>query len=691
MNHNYLIEIGLEEMPANVINDSIEQFKNKTADFLKSNKINYSKIKDFSTPRRLALLVENIAEKQEDLKVEAKGPASKIAKDDAGNWSKAALGFAHKNQVSPDELTTTTIKGTEYLFVKKNVPGKKTVEILPRIKEVIESLTFKTRMRWANNSFEYIRPFHWFVSLFDNEVVPFSILGIEASRTTRGHRFLGSEIELSKAEDYERALKEQYVIADQKKREATILDQIQTLSSENHFDVQVDHSLLDEVVNIVEYPTALMGSFAEKYLEIPDAVLITSMKDNQRYFYVTNANGKLLPKFVAVRNGTKDHLENVIKGNEKVLTARLEDALFFYREDQQLSIEECVERLKHVNFHDELGNIYDKMRRSKKIALLLADHLQISSKQRDNLAQVGDIYDFDLVTQMVGEFAELQGVMGEIYAKLKGIDEEAAGAIFEHYLPISAHGPLPETVVGSILAVADKLDTLLSFFSIGKIPSGSNDPYALRRQTIGIVRIMSHNHWDISLTDLFKELIEGEGYLIDPAGLKNHYSDIDHFIRDRIDQQLSEQKVSHDLSETVRAINDLNPTEIETAAQVLNRHRQDELFVSLIQNLSRVQRLFKKENPADYEGKNVNSQLFENDFEKQLHEEVVEISADWQKNHDLDKLYEKFEQLTPTIIKYFNATMINVDDQKLRENRYIQMTQLLNLIKNFGDLTQIVI
>ena len=691
MNHNYLIEIGLEEMPANVIDDSIEQFKNKTVNFLNDNKIQYENIKEFSTPRRLALLVEGISDKQDDIKVEAKGPALKIAKDDDGNWSKAAIGFARKNQVALEDLTTVTIKGTEYLYVKRNILGKETIEILKEMKNIINSLTFKTRMRWSNHSFEYIRPFRWFVSLFDDQIVPFEILGITASSTTQGHRFLGKSINLTKSVEYEQKLASEYVIADRKKREDLILQEIQNISRKNNFYVNIDPQLLNEVVNIVEYPTAFMGTFDPKYLEIPDAVLITSMKDNQRYFYVTDKEKKLLPNFIAVRNGNGDYLENVIKGNEKVLTARLEDALFFYREDQLHSINEYVEQLKQVNFHDELGNIYDKMMRSRKIALLLADKLNISQSDRKDLEEVGSIYDFDLVTQMVGEFSELQGTMGEIYAKIAGLNNHIASAIFEHYLPLSANGELPTTTVGSILAVADKLDTILSFFSIGKIPNGSNDPYALRRQSMGIVRIMTHKKWSVSFTDLFSEFFNADGFLILPEELKKNIHKVDIFIRDRIEQNLSDKEYPNDFIQTVRKISDLNPTKIEEACVILSSHRSDKNFANVIQNLARVQKLFKKEKISDYEYKTVDSNLFENDSERLLSQKVLQVFENWKNNLDLVLLYEDLKETVPLIINYFESTMINAKDHKIRENRYIQMTQLVKLIYNFGDLTQLVI
>lgn len=691
MSHRYLVEVGLEDLPANVIDDAIEQFKNKTAHFLQENKISYKQISQFSTPRRLALLVEDIAEKQADLKVEAKGPALKIAKDESGNWTKAALGFARKNQVEPDDLSSITIKNQEYLYLKQEIPGKKTVEILPEVKNILTSLTFKTRMRWANHSFEYIRPLHWIVSLFDDQVVPFEILGIKAGRTTWGHRFLGQEVTLKTATDYESSLKQEFVIANQSLRKTMILNQIQQISTQNHFNTQIDQELLKEVVNIVEYPTAFMGTFADKYLMLPDAVLITSMKDNQRYFYVTDANGKLLPRFVAVRNGNAEHLTRVIKGNEKVLAARLDDALFFYEEDQKHPIRDYVAQLKYVSFHDDLGNLYEKMARSKEIALLLGKKLKLTKQEMVDLAAAGEIYDFDLQTEMVGEFAELQGVMGEIYAKLAGLNNQIAAAIFEHYLPISAHGKLPETTVGAVLAVADKVDTLLSFFSINQIPNGSNDPYALRRQTTGIVRILIERHWDLSLTKLFKELENAPQTLVNPPGLQKHLAAVEEFIRDRIDQQLTEQKLAPDIIQCTHRIPDLNPAKIVEMAELLAQRRHDDNFVTTVQNLARIQRLFKKEKIAEYLDVPVDSQLFSNKSEQSLAEKTVIIEKSWIESKNIKKLYSDLEQLVPTIVDYFDQTMINDQDAQLRKNRYRQMATLANLINNFGDLTQLVI
>lgn len=691
MNHNYLIELGLEDLPANVIDNSIEQFMNKTALFLKQNEINYDHIEQFSTPRRLALLIVGLADKQNNLKFEAKGPSLSIAKDETGNWTKAALGFAKKNQIKPDDLTTITIKNKKYLYVKKDVPGKNTTKILPGIKDILTSLTFKTKMRWANYSFEYIRPIHWIVSLFDDQVIPFKILDIKADRKTYGHRFLGKEISLSNATDYELALKKEFVIANHDKRKKMILDQIKEISIKNHFNVQIDQDLLNEVVNIVEYPTAFMGSFSKKYMAIPDAVLVTSMKDNQRYFYVTDDNNKLLPKFISVRNGNKEYLDNVIKGNEKVLEARLDDALFFYQEDQKHPIKDYVSQLKDVSFHDDLGNLYDKMARSRHIALNLGQKLNLTNTELNDLSTAGKIYDFDLQTQMVGEFSELQGVMGEIYASLAGFNDQVAAAIFEHYLPTSANGELPQTIVGSVLAVADKIDTLISFFSINQIPTGSNDPYALRRQTTGIVRIMIDRRWNISLSRIFNELQKEKKDLIHPMGFQKHILEIDEFIRDRVDQQMYDQKFDSDIIKTTHCILDLNPLQIFEVANLLSKHRSDNDFIFTIQNLSRVQRLFKKENLADYKKMSVNLNLFVNESEKKLAKETAIIEKDWNQSKNIETLYFNLKKLVPVIVDYFDKTMINDKNVELRQNRYIQMAILDNLITNLGDLTKLVI
>ena len=458
---NFLLEIGLEEMPAHLVTPAIDQLVERAADFMKENRLQYGDIKPFSTPRRLAILISDVADKADDLTKEIKGPAKKAAFDKEGNYSKAAQGFARGQGMTTDDITFKEFKGNEYIFVTKFEAGQPATEVLAGFKEVITSMTFTTTMKWARHTFEYVRPIRWIVALLDNTVVPFNILDVVSGRETRGHRFLGQTIEIENATDYENDLEKVYVQADADKRKANIVSQIDALAAENKWQIEKDADLLEEVNNIVEYPTAFVGRFDAEYLELPDEVLITSMREHQRFFHVIDESGSLLPYFVSVRNGNNEHLDNVIAGNEKVLVARLEDAKFFYHEDQKNDIDFYNNKLQVVSFHAKLGSVASHTTRVQALAAIIGHDISLTENQQHQLARAAEIYKFDLMTGMVGEFDELQGVMGEKYALLFGEDPAVAQAVREHYMPISADGDLPESVLGKVLALADKLDSLL--------------------------------------------------------------------------------------------------------------------------------------------------------------------------------------------------------------------------------------
>ncbi|MCT6903902.1 MAG: glycine--tRNA ligase subunit beta, partial [Lactobacillus sp.] len=364
-------------------------------------------------PRRLTVLVEALAEKQEDIDEIKKGPAKKIALDQDKNWTKAAQGFARGQGMTTDDIYFDKLKGTEYAYVHVKKEGKKTSDILLGMSEIIKSMTFPTKMRWDSHDFEFVRPIHWLVSLYGSDVIPVKILDITAGRKTAGHRFLGDSVVLANSSDYEDALKDQFVIVDANKRRKMIIDQMNKLVKKNNWQIKPDESLLEEVTNLVEYPTVFAGSFAKKYLQMPKEVLITSMKDNQRYFEVYDQNGELINHFIAVRNGNKDYLENVVSGNEKVLVARLDDAQFFYDEDRKYPLSHFVQKLDNVSFHDKIGSMSEKMKRVNIIGDFLAKRWHLDKQVVSDFDRASQIYKFDLVTQMVGEFAELQGVMGK--------------------------------------------------------------------------------------------------------------------------------------------------------------------------------------------------------------------------------------------------------------------------------------
>lgn len=691
MANSYLLEVGVEEMPAHVVTPSIKQLHQRVADYLKKERISFDSIQEYATPRRLALLIQGLSDKQPDIDESVKGPAKKIAQDADGNWTKAAIGFTRGQGATVDDIEFKDVKGVEYVFVEKHIAGKSVAEVLQDLPSVITAMTFPTLMKWGYNNLQFIRPIRWLVSLLNDEVVPFKILDVEAGRTTRGHRFLGHDIELKQATDYEQALYDDFVIADQDKRKQVITKQIDAIVTKNDWVINKDADLLEEVNNLVEWPTAFAGSFDKKYLVLPDEVLITSMKDNQRFFYLRDHQGKLLPYFIAVRNGNSDYLDNVIKGNERVLVPRLEDAKFFYEEDQKLTIDEYVDRLKRVSFHDKISSMYDKMQRVAVIARLLGKQLGLSDEEMADLDRAAHIYKFDLTTQMVGEFAELQGIMGEIYAKLFGEKADVATAIREHYMPISADGDLPQTKIGAILAIADKLDSILSFFAVGMIPSGSNDPYALRRQAFGIVRIINDRNWHLSLLDMQPTLIKAYAQ----AGLKpsfavdNNASQVRDFFLDRLKQLLSNEHRRHDIIDTVTDTKDADIANIIEAANAINEHKNDQNFKEAVEALTRVIRLARKGN-LNGEGITVDPELFVNPSEQKLYDAVNDVKAQ-SSQRTIDENLTALLALAPVISEYFEENMIMDKDEAIRQNRLSQLIILARLASVVGNLDDLIV
>lgn len=432
MTKNLLVELGLEELPAYVVTPSEKQLGEKMAAFLKENRLSFEAIQTFSTPRRLAVRVTGLSDKQSDLTEDFKGPAKKIALDSDGNFTKAAQGFVRGKGLTVEDIEFREIKGEEYVYVTKEEVGQAVEAIVPGVVDVLKSLTFPVSMHWAGNSFEYIRPVHTLTVLLDEQEFDLDFLDIKGGRVSRGHRFLGKETKIQSALSYEEDLRKQFVIADPCEREQMIVDQIKKIEAKHGVRIEIDADLLNEVLNLVEYPTAFMGSFDAKYLEVPEEVLVTSMKEHQRYFVVRDQDGKLLPNFISVRNGNAERLKNVIKGNEKVLVARLEDGEFFWREDQKLVISDLVEKLNNVTFHEKIGSLREHMIRTGQITVLLAEKAGLSVDETVDLARAAAIYKFDLLTGMVGEFDELQGIMGEKYTLLAGETPAVAAAIREH-------------------------------------------------------------------------------------------------------------------------------------------------------------------------------------------------------------------------------------------------------------------
>ena len=673
---NLLVELGLEEMPAYVVTPSMKQLRDKMGAFLTDHRLTFEKIEMFSTPRRLAVRVVGLADKQSDLTEDFKGPSKKIALDADGNFTKAAEGFVRGKGLTVEDITFREIKGEEYVYVTKEEIGRPVEEIIPAVTEVLQALTFPVSMHWADNTFEYIRPVHTLTVLLDEQAFDLDFLDIKSGRTSRGHRFLGKETEIASANSYEDDLRAQFVIANPLERENMIVEQIRALEEEHGVSIEIDEDLLNEVLNLVEYPTAFLGNFDAKYLEVPEEVLVTSMKEHQRYFVVRDSQGKLLPHFISVRNGNAEHLENVIKGNEKVLVARLEDGEFFWREDQKLAIANLVEKLSNVTFHEKIGSLAEHMERTGKIAALLAQEAGLGADETADLARAAAIYKFDLLTGMVGEFDELQGIMGEKYALLAGENAAVAAAIREHYMPTSADGELPDTKVGAVLALADKLDTILSFFSVGLIPSGSNDPYALRRATQGVVRILDKFGWNIDLAQLLGRLYELK---FDSLIYDNQEAVLDFFrarVEKMMDRSIPKDIVTAVLQSTHFVVRDL----VETAALLAEKAQEDN-FKSAVESLSRVFNLAEKAQGQTA----INPALFENQEEKDLAKaiEKVELTVDLAAN--LDQLFA----LSPVIDAFFDHTMVMAEDEAVRNNRLALLSSLTAKAGQMAQFNQI--
>ena len=693
MAKDLLLEIGLEEMPAHVVTPSRIQLEEKVIKFLDEHHLDYETVQSFATPRRLAVKVTAIPEKQADVEEEVKGPAKKIALDAEGNWSKAAQGFVRGQGVTTEDIVFKELNGVEYVYVTKFTKGQSAKEVLTKLNDVITSLTFPVTMHWANYDFEYIRPIHWIVALLDDEVIPFKVLDVTTGQTSRGHRFLGDDVTFQHANEYEAKLKEQFVVVQPNERKQMIVDQANALAAEKNWQLALDEELLEEVTNLVEYPTAFVGSFDEKYLSVPDEVLVTSMKEHQRYFEVRNDQGLLMPHFIAVRNGDNVHLENVIKGNEKVLIARLEDAEFFYNEDKKLTIEACVEKLKNVTFHEKIGSIYEKMQRVALIAQIIGRKVGLSEEELEDLKRASEIYKFDLVTNMVGEFPELQGIMGEKYALLQGEKPAVATAIREHYLPTSSEGELPETAIGAVLALADKLDSVFSFFSVGMIPTGSNDPYALRRQTYGVIRIIEDKGWTFPLVQLQTEVDEAVNQDVEKYGvlLNEGQAEVVEFVKARLRQLLMTENVRHDIIDAVVSAEQADLSKLFASANILKSRFEDQDFKPSMEALTRVINLAKKgqELLGDTE-EGIDPSLFENKAEKELYQAVNDLSEAFA-TRTIAENYEALVNLRPLIDAYFNETMVMVEDEKVKQNRLKQLMQIAKMALSIASLDLLIV
>lgn len=711
-----LFEIGTEEIPAKFMPGILKQLKELAAAKMQELRIPFEDITVYGTPRRMAFIAGGVAETQADVVVEAKGPSVKIAYL-SGAPSKAAQGFARGQGVDVKDLVVRD----NYVYAVKHLAGQPVVELLPGLlMDILTSLSFPKTMRWADYEFRFVRPIRWMVALFGDQIIPVEICGVKSGKFSMGHRFMQQSlkaaaesqgllsaalskvgnkvysalagvkgaVEIPSAGDYKKVMYDNFVMVDQDERRALILQQIKDLAAQNGGEAEINEDLLEEVNYLVEWPTALCGKFEEKFLSLPKECIITPMREHQRYFPVLDEDGNLLNKFITVRNGGSEHLDIVTHGNERVLRARLSDAEFFFNEDRATKLEDRLEKLKTVSFQEGLGNMYDKSERLVKMAEMLRFAIN-TPVDEEELRRCALLCKTDLVTGMVIEFTELQGVMGREYALLDGEKPEVATGIFEHYLPRFAGDALPATTIGRIVGIGDKLDNICATFSRGLAPTGSQDPYALRRQALGVINILLDANYHISLA----KIIAGTLYLLDikPEETGKLVPQIMEFFKQRLRNLLMDQGIRYDVIDAVFADkrND-DMVDLAVRCKALAAYVEACNAEPLVQVSVRVSNLCKKiEKEVAISGA-----LFKDESENKLHEVVAAVSKEIIPEivlYDYAAVLKAGEKVIEPVNAFFDNVMVMDEDENVKNNRLAMLEEVRGIVNAVGDLSLLVL
>ena len=680
MAKDLLFEIGAEEIPAGFMPNILGQLKQLAETKLNDAHLPFESIATYGTPRRLALIVKGLADTSAEISERHKGPSASIAYDADGNATKAAIGFARGKGLDVADLVVED--GYIYAETKTaGVPAKDIVtDMLPQL---ITGLNFPKSMHWGNLDAKFVRPVRWLVALLDEEVIPVEFATVKSGNVTRGHRFLGAdEITIKNAASYVDTLKENFVMVDQDARRELISKQLHDIAASKNASIVWDDDLLEEINYLVEWPTALCGGFEESYLALPDAAIITPMKDHQRYFPLVDQDGKLLPMFLTVRNGSDHSIEVVQAGNERVLRARLDDAKFFFNEDRKKPLIDRQDGLTKIVFQEGLGNLADKTERLLTLGRVFSEECELHEDARVVLERATELAKTDLTTGMVTEFTELQGVMGKEYALLDGESPEVAEAIFEQYLPRFAGDVLPQTEAGKVLSIIDKIDNIVATFSRGLIPTGSQDPYALRRQTIGILNILLNSEWNISLRPI---IVESMNLLNVPAEKQDELlGQVEEFITLRLKNIFLDREVPHHVIDLLLSNNELSVADAEGLVKALLANRIDE-NVELVQAFTRMYNLVKD---VTYTG--VDESLLKEDAERALYEAATkasEASIDAWDNNDYDAVVAVPATLVPTINTFFEDVMVMDKDEAIKANRLQLVRLAYSVMAIIGDIS----
>ncbi len=687
MGKELLLEIGTEEIPAGFLPKAIADLEEMIRKVLATERISHGGVRALATPRRLCLTVADVSERQEDQLLEKMGPARKVAFDETGNPTKALLGFARGQGLEIAELEVVSTEKGEYFSARKRIAGVETVSILPGLlAKLLVSIPFKKTMRWSSFELRFPRPIHWIVALFGGEVLPIAVENIRSGRETHGHRFMSpAPAPVKGFDDYLDVLRGKFVLVDPEERKRVIREAcVQAAAAVGGRPLE-NEGLLETVTFLVEYPTVVCGGFDPGYLDLPREVLITSMMSHQKYFPVVDEEGKLLPHFLTVNNTLARDPAVVTRGNEKVIRARLSDARFFFVEDQKVPLDRRVEDLKKVVYHSLLGTSYDKVTRFRGLAAVLAG--RICPEKKETVDRTAWLAKADLDTQMVGEFPELQGVMGREYALLAGEDPLVSRGIYEHYLPVTAGGELPRTDEGAVVSIADKMDTIVGFFGVNVVPTGAADPYALRRQALGILNIVLDRGYALDLAALVDGSLSILGPLVKrpPADVK---ADVLAFFRARFENQLISQGYAYDVVDAVLAAGPTDPVQVLARVRAMDVFKSHEAYRPLATAFKRAGNIIR-----DFQGGAVDPALFEEPEERDLYAAFLDMKEKAQSGisrQDYMAALAEMARIRGPVDAFFEKVLVMAKDDRIRFNRLSLLGEISRFFRQVADFSKIV-
>ncbi|MHC4307514.1 MAG: glycine--tRNA ligase subunit beta [Planctomycetota bacterium] len=691
---NLLLEIGTEEIPAGYIVPALKQMEALFAEQAKKNRLSIDSIHTTGTPRRLVLFASGLPQNQGDIVQEIKGPSAKVAFDESGAPTKASVGFASSQGVKAEDMIVKDTPKGKYCFAVKEIEGKKIFDLLPEmLTSVITLINFPKSMRWKSDKLYFARPIRTIMALFDEDVVKLELSGLKAGRSTNGHQFLSDDvIDIPDAdyEIYKERLKSENVIVEIDERRDIIRKEINSLLSICGTTLD-DEELLEEVTNLVEFPGAVKCSFDKEFLAIPSEVVVTSMKDHQRYFPVKDKDGKLLPEFIVITDRDSGDGDIIRKGNERVLRARLADANFFWDEDKKIALHDRLKDLEGVVFHEDMGSYLDREERIGNLAYFIAEMLGFSPDRLELVKRASSLCKTDLLTEMVGEFPKLQGIMGREYALVQGENEEVARSIAEHYLPRYADDVLPETEIGTVLSLADKFDLIAGCFAAGLIPTGSQDPYGLRRQSQGIIRILETKDLRLSLKKLFEKSLSNLTGIYPDGDSSRVYGQIMDFFKDRIYNTFLERGYRYDIIESAMKSGFDDISNLLCRLEAITKISKTQIWQNLV---AVVERTFNIGKNCTIHGE-VNEELLEEEEERKLWA-VYEKEKDNLLKYVKPRKYEELslaynEVFAKPVHDFFEKVFVNVEDEQIKNNRLLLVKKVNELyVENIANLAFIV-